>query len=431
MEYRAESRFQVSSKLRVIVPAHPPRILDCDLADISATGLRFLSPEEIKAEGIVAVEVDLRLILAEVRHCEPRGLRFVVGVRRLHEIEKNVPLSDPVACVREMIADLHRHISTGSEPDSAILAMRALETILERDGISGEDLAASHLDAAPVAEVVAEAEYWEPPRSQVSAAAPSEAEVIEKSGEESPIEYAPVEPARIKEEIEQTLETLERTDVPRMATSAAPMEEVPTGPEAAPVAESVPKAPARQAPDLLDQIRAAEARKAIELPTKSKRKSRRVPLALAAGLMIAAAVAISVIERHANAHVAPGPVKLVRESRTETAPPPEPPPAVVSPPAEIADAPPLHHARMTMIRTGWVSIVSDTGQPFKGVLKEGQAHDIDFLNAATLWVNKLDAVEIRLDGAPGAPLPRGVRTLELTPHGVKGSNAPPPPPTQK
>lgn len=270
MERRIESRFQVSAKIRAIVPGHPARILDCDLSDVSATGIRFVSPEFIQAEEILALEVDLRLILAEVRHCEPRGMRFVVGVRRLHEIEKSAQLTDPVACVREMIADLHSHISAGDEPDSAMVAMRALESILERDGVRDEPLP----EAAP-----AEVEYIEPPRAalqedvqddEASEVAPSEAEYLEpveveteSSSEEESIsevipadveylepvgQFPPVEesvPEAIPSDEEQVEPVAEvppvKESVPELIPSDAvePIAEVPTEP--APAQESDPE----------------------------------------------------------------------------------------------------------------------------------------------------------------------------------------------
>ena len=131
MERRIESRFPVRSTIRVIVPGTPARVLSCELIDVSGTGLRFLATQSLGLEEIVAVEVDHQLILAEIRYCQPRSDKFVVGVRRLHEIAKSAELTDSAACVTEMIWDLHRHISARGERDST-LAMKALEKIVEK-----------------------------------------------------------------------------------------------------------------------------------------------------------------------------------------------------------------------------------------------------------------------------------------------------------
>ena len=88
MEYRAEPRFPVRSPIRVIVPGDPARILSCDLIDVSATGMRFITAERVTPDEIVAVEVDSRLVLVEIRYCQPRGDKFVAGVKRLQEIPK-------------------------------------------------------------------------------------------------------------------------------------------------------------------------------------------------------------------------------------------------------------------------------------------------------------------------------------------------------
>jgi hypothetical protein len=135
MEYRAEPRFPVRSPIRVIVPGDPARILNGDLIDVSGTGMRFLADEEVTPDEIVAIEVDSRLVLAEIRYCQTRGYKFVVGVKRLQEVAKSAELKDSGACATEMIRDLRRHISAGGEGDLQALAMKALEKIVERSEI--------------------------------------------------------------------------------------------------------------------------------------------------------------------------------------------------------------------------------------------------------------------------------------------------------
>ncbi len=146
MEHRAEPRFLVSSPIRVIVPGNPAQILNCDLIDVSATGMRFISSEKVPADEIVAVEVDSRLVLAEIRYCQPRGDKFVAGVRRLHEIAKGAELTDSGACATEMIGDLRRHISAGGERDSKTLAMKALEEIVGRGEVSSNGPTAAKVE---------------------------------------------------------------------------------------------------------------------------------------------------------------------------------------------------------------------------------------------------------------------------------------------
>jgi hypothetical protein len=131
-ERRREPRFPVTSSIRVIVPGHPARTLDSRLIDISATGLRFLSNEKMPSEGLLGIEVDSRLILAEIRSCETRGDKYVLGVKRLHEIAKDSQLGDAEGVVAEMLSDFRRHITDGGKADTAALALKAMEQIVER-----------------------------------------------------------------------------------------------------------------------------------------------------------------------------------------------------------------------------------------------------------------------------------------------------------
>jgi len=136
VEYRVEPRFPVRSPIRVVVPGNPARVLNCDLIDVSATGMRFLSDQSVIPDEIVAVEVDSGLVLAEIRYCQPWGDKFVAGVLRLQEIPKRGELKDPGACATEIIRELRRHISAEGDPDSKALAMNALQKIVERSEIS-------------------------------------------------------------------------------------------------------------------------------------------------------------------------------------------------------------------------------------------------------------------------------------------------------
>ncbi|HUA87514.1 MAG TPA: PilZ domain-containing protein [Bryobacteraceae bacterium] len=131
-EKRGEPRFALTSPIRVIVPGDGGHTIDSTLIDISGTGMRFLASESMEAEKVVAIEVDSRLILAEVRYCQPRSGRFVVGARRLHEIAKDAQLADAPAVVSEMLGHLRRHLAAGNVGDSQSMAVEALEQIVER-----------------------------------------------------------------------------------------------------------------------------------------------------------------------------------------------------------------------------------------------------------------------------------------------------------
>ncbi|HLH39572.1 MAG TPA: PilZ domain-containing protein [Bryobacteraceae bacterium] len=151
MEYRGEPRFPVRSSIRVIIPGDDPRTIDSQLIDISGTGLRFLSPAPIDSEMVVAIEVDSRLVLCEIRYCQDRGDRYVVGARRLHEIAKDAQLADTPAVVTEMLGHLRRHIAAANAEDSQKMAVRQLEQIVERGSENPESLEMPRLVPEPVA----------------------------------------------------------------------------------------------------------------------------------------------------------------------------------------------------------------------------------------------------------------------------------------
>jgi len=401
MERRVESRFQVASKIRVIVPSAPARILDCDLMDISATGMRILSPGRVIPEEIVAVEVDLRLILAEVRHCDTRGKKFVVGVRRLHEVDKNARLSDPIACVQEMIADLRGHISARDEPDSAGLATRALENIVERDGKVdvASPVQAVGLTSEPVPEkppeelpVEAQAEFAEvePVAGMPVGIEVLDATFVEEPGAEAPARNDVLEATECDAEVESPEEVAAEAPSTEGARAEEPVRAVP-----ARVDHPEPKRPAKA--DLLDAIRSAEAQKATDFAESPKSGRWRIPAAIAAGLVFAAGVVFTLNERRAEAarHASPA---VVAEALAAT---PAAPALPAAQPAVEAPAPvtAVHHAQLKMTRSSWVTIVADGGKPFKGMLRKGTIRDIDFSNVATRRLGGAGGAELTLDGA--------------------------------
>ncbi len=532
MERRAEDRFQVSSKIRVIVPEEPAQILDCTMADISATGIRFQSPARMESGQIVAVEVDLRLILVEVRHCETRGMKFMIGVRRLHEIDKNVQLTDPVACVREMIADLHGHISEHGAPDPGWLATQALEQIVARDGdreVSAEsprpqlvysapppppvepvlldaelveqsvtakvatNRDADIIDASPEPEeagpaIPVAAEFFETPALEpklnvepmaalpvapaVVDAHPVEAPAVEaptveavpapetivahesahttpevpSSQAEAPAQQAPPAfdvdaemaaereaemAARMKRLQEIMFAEAPPADLAPQEGSEAPAAEAAATPAVPPAEPAEPKAETASViempvkGDLLEAIRSAAAETPVEEAQTAKSNSWRIPLAIAAGLILAAAIAFTMYQRRsdANANVPAQPLVEVKEAHVEPTPAPAPPPpaAKATPaPAKTAATPAaVHHAQLKWTDASWVSIVVDDGKPFQGTLQKGDTRALAFSKNATLWLGNASGVEIVLDGAKIAPMTGQVRLVELTPTGVK------------
>ncbi len=547
MEHRAEPRFLVSSPIRVIVPGNPARILNCDLIDVSATGMRFISSETVPADEIVAVEVDSRLVLAEIRYCQPRGDKFVSGVRRLHEIAKGAELTDSGACATEMIWNLRRHISAGGERDSKALAMKALEEIVGRGEVSAEvpepsrvqtpppepipaqnnvqapaitipsvpktdelprqepvaavpiyemPLEAAAIDESPVAEAAAptpidvlEGDYTDAPASAVPAASgsaeiesrePVVAVPIDKSPLEEPARTiptevlerhetvapvpevraanespeikprAPLEAAAIGEAPREKpagtipTEVLERHEtgapVPEVQATAGSAEIKPQEPVVAklPVIVAAAKVPVKVLiPSVTDAVAAdplSAARSAVQSSAGasdgSGRPSRswRVPLGIAAGLVLAGVIGFNLMQRRTQAN-SPDPAIAVEAAKVAPPPvaaapsvPPAPVPSPIETPAKTVAA---HHAQIKVLQASWISIAVDGGKAAQTVLHKGDTRELDFSQKAFLWLGNAPGVEITLDNAAIGPLKGTVRMVQLTPHGVEYPNYPP------
>jgi hypothetical protein len=166
------------------------------------------------------------------------------------------------------------------------------------------------------------------------------------------------------------------------------------------------------------------------VPDSSARSSRslRIPLGIAAGLILAAAIAFNVVQRRTQAK-SPDPAVAVDASKIAPAPvaaaptvPPAPIPATSPTPAQ---KPGVHHAQLKMVQASWVSLVVDGGKQSQTVFHKGDIHEFDFKEKAFLWIGNAPGVEVTLDDAPVGPLKGNVRLLLLTPHGVKFPNTPP------
>jgi hypothetical protein len=376
-EKRGEPRFPVTSPIRVVLPGDGGHTIDSTLIDISGTGMRFLAPESLEAENVVGIEVDSRLILAEVRYCQPRGTRFVVGARRLHEIAKDAQLSDAPAVVSEMLGHLRRHLAAANAADSQSIAVEALEKIVERRehplNTPPELAQQGHpVDTEIVAEPIQE-KYPEPPSERSTTL--DEPQPVEKFLPEL-VKEEPSEPERAPE----------------------------------PVAVAQVLLPKRQLPpvDSLEAVRqalGAEFERAARQPAVRRRrlKTLHVALVLAASLLVAALLGYLLYQRQTDA-------KTVAPAAAEPAP-------------IIAAAPPnlqeVHHAQVRMLKSTWVSLAIDGGDPLKSVFQANDTHPFDFSKGATLRVADGAAVEITVDGNPAAPIGPGPQIVQISSRGVE------------
>ena len=88
MNRRNELRFQIYTNAKVSPFDEPERDIEAQMVDVSASGIRFIADVEFPEDQIVTVETDQHLILADIRNCRARGIRFGVGAERVHSMAK-------------------------------------------------------------------------------------------------------------------------------------------------------------------------------------------------------------------------------------------------------------------------------------------------------------------------------------------------------
>lgn len=96
MDRRAETRFAISSKVKVTLLSSLDRQIECRMIDISATGMRFIANEPLPNDEVVAVDFEDHLAVATVRNCQAYGDKFSIGTSRIHSLPKDqLPAGQP------------------------------------------------------------------------------------------------------------------------------------------------------------------------------------------------------------------------------------------------------------------------------------------------------------------------------------------------
>jgi hypothetical protein len=190
--------------------------------------------------------------------------------------------------------------------------------------------------------------------------------------------------------------------------------------------------------------------------TEAAKTSWRVPLALAAGLVLAAGITFSLVQSGKTASpvpvekTMPSPsapsVAAVTPPAPETPATPQPTPVTVAPVtptpvAAIPETPPpavekpqpvpvkpqastpvvagTHHARVTILAASWVSVNADGKSLVGKVMQKGETQDFDFSGKALLHLGNGAGVEISVDGKSVGPIGGTLRMLELTADGKR------------
>jgi hypothetical protein len=96
VERRTEPRFSIPSRVKATRLSSPDREIDCLVVDLSATGMRFITTENIPTDEIVVVDFADHLAVVNVRHCQGYGDKFSIGASRMQLVPKDqLPAGKP------------------------------------------------------------------------------------------------------------------------------------------------------------------------------------------------------------------------------------------------------------------------------------------------------------------------------------------------
>lgn len=180
-----------------------------------------------------------------------------------------------------------------------------------------------------------------------------------------------------------------------------------------------------------------------EGPAKDEKRSWKIPLALAAALVLAAGIGFTVLQHSTAAKSEPPqaeakntptpapsevpPMPPTLEPTPVATPVPTPVPADPAPVKPVVEKPRpdapavagIHHAHVSIIEKSWVS-VNANGKPLAGkVMNKGEVWDFGFSEKALLHLGYGAGVEISVDGKSVGPIGGTLRMLELTAAGKR------------
>jgi hypothetical protein len=96
VDRRAETRFSISSQVKVTLLSSLDRQIECRMIDISGTGMRFIAGEALLNDEVVAVDFEDHLAVATVRNCQAYGDKYSIGTSRIHSLPKDqLPAGQP------------------------------------------------------------------------------------------------------------------------------------------------------------------------------------------------------------------------------------------------------------------------------------------------------------------------------------------------
>ncbi len=367
MDGRREPRFQIYAPAKLTLVDHPERDLECLLLDISATGMKFVTDQDVAIDEVIVLEVEDHLVLADVRYSQPRGEKFAIGAERIHAVNKaalSAGQTKPEQ-IRFVIADYRSRIKASIIADPPAAAPQETAQLDQRLF----EYVDQHRDRLVEAAVKQLVEQWSQDSDGPRTDGTLRAAIVERVAER----------------------VAERT--PSIPSAPPPM-----SPPPAPVPQQIflPQPPKPEAPRTEPQ---------------SRHKSWRMPLAAAAAIaMMSFTGSLFWSYRHSAGALAP----TARPANITASP--AKPTSVVP-----ATNPATRHAEIRVMEPAWVSATSDGKELFGKLLAKDETRQIEFAEKALVRVGNAGGVEISIDGKPIGPLgPRGkIRELEITPAGYR------------
>ena len=414
MELRSEPRFHVSAPAKLI-PLDPERSeIPSVLVDVSATGMRAVVDSPLPAGETVLVELEDHLILAETRYTQERGDKYSLGLRRVHEMMKSALPQSRIERLEKILEGLPEYSENGESLE--YLREKIANIVRKPEPV-----------AAPVPEPEIAALQPSPEPEPVAAPEPSPVAIVPQLERTEPVVHSP-EPEHLEPE----------------PVAAAPYE-----PPAIPAPEREPELSAAE-PGVDERTnfnpRAAAPFEPLPVPApvaqeeELPQRSWRVPVALAAGFVVAVGIAFGVLHSRSRAQSSAPMVietatvpKVVISSPAAPAPEqPSAPPVVAKPspapekpvaakPAEAAPAvkPGMHRAQLKVTISSWISASADGVPLFAKLLQAGETREIDFQKLSYIHLGKAAGVELTLDGKPCTISPgRALRLVKLEPGGM-------------
>jgi len=397
MNRRVEQRFQVYTpvKLTLLDEQEQPE-LDCLLIDISGAGMKLVADVVLPLDQMISIEAGQQVVLAEVRHCSPRGGKFAIGVEKVHVMPAAIldQHTSKAARLQALVDNYHLRINEGIEA-----------TPWEPDLLVG---------TTPEPEHVPEAVPQSPATPEVVVGGPIETTLEQPSPETegSPPEpvlavCSPVEPAEdTSDPIRAALETVQEVQPVRSRLTAKVV---------GAAVGSVLLAALLVAP--FKGRLSSFPRNAVAVEKKLKAeapKSEREPVfqsGVTTGTPESAKPQTQSIET----------VPAIAQSAVE----PVPSTSQKSPPS-VASAP-VHavvtggalgkgHASLKFTGASWASVCADGQKLFERLLPAGEVREITFSGKAVVRLGNAGAVEITLNGKPLGSLgqPGQLRLLNKT-----------------